>query len=460
MKALALRTPPGGLARAYGASGTALQTLAGCVSAFFALETFDHRRGVAIYTLRVVNRTASTLVCRTWVISHSGEAVLAYPVLFEVEPLATGAMQVPVWPGDFASFDRAIAEVVGEGVHCIVEAAAPRFKKRIPLPFMVAGASLAVGVLSLVASLVLHAAMPRIAALAVAPETLPGTTVQAEYDVNGLGRLSYVLTAPDGRRLQGSSLTDRSGAIPISIPASSQPGAYTLQLAMEGPLGSVTQARVLSAIAPKPRSAAEIENISVRPVVVKPGERIDVAYSANAESGYLRLVDGGGTIWAQKPFLRNGQTQFLVPQAPSARALRVLLHVTKGNSSAQSIAGIVVADSAKAPALNGVQVAGDDDPSAAAATDAGANGTFEVLTRTVRGGQAIRVHILSPRNGMRVALTDPQSHEVAGTDVGAEADVVTLRAPSVAVATRYTVVATFTDGFGQESIVQPVTILP
>jgi len=44
--------------------------------------------------------------------------------------------------------------------------------------------------------------------------------------------------------------------------------------------------------------------------------------------------------------------------------------------------------------------------------------------------------------------------------VGAEADVVTLVAPAVTIPTRYTVVATFTDGFGEESVVAPVTVVP
>jgi hypothetical protein len=61
---------------------------------------------------------------------------------------------------------------------------------------------------------------------------------------------------------------------------------------------------------------------------------------------------------------------------------------------------------------------------------------------------------------MRIALDDGQSREVAGMLAGAEADVVTLRAPAVTVPTRYTVVASFTDGFGEESIVQPVTVTP
>jgi hypothetical protein len=61
---------------------------------------------------------------------------------------------------------------------------------------------------------------------------------------------------------------------------------------------------------------------------------------------------------------------------------------------------------------------------------------------------------------MRIALTDAQAHEVTALAVGAEADVVTLRAPTVTAATQYTIVASFTDGFGQESVVQPVTVAP
>src|SRR5215469_16711381 len=109
--------------------GTAVQTLEGCVSAFFALDGYDRHTGVANYVLRVVNRTRSALVCRTWVMSRRGDAMLAHPVLIEVAPLSATATQVPVWAADFASFERAIAEIVGDGVHCIVEAPAPVRRK-------------------------------------------------------------------------------------------------------------------------------------------------------------------------------------------------------------------------------------------------------------------------------------------------------------------------------------------
>jgi hypothetical protein len=437
-------------------SGAAVQTAAGGVSAFFALEGFDRRRGVATYALRVINRTKSALVCRTWVLCNSGEAVLAYPAFFEVEPFSTSETLVPLWPRDFSPFDRAVAEVVGNGVHCVVEAAAPPVRNMARAYRRIAAVCVAVGAVALLSAAGLRAAVPRIAAFAVPPEALAGTTVQAEYSAFGAGRLSYLVIAPDGHRLQGGRLDDRSGAIFISLPQASQPGAYTLRMAMVGPLGSTSETRVLNALSSK-QQEAQIDDISVHPLVARPGQSIDVAYSAAADTGYVRLLGSDGSIWAQAPFSRTGETRLVIPPVPDTREMRVVLHVTKGSSTAQSMAGVLVTSG-----LNRAPAAGDADPAMAAITGSGsdANGTFEVTERTVRSGTPISVRILSPRNGMRIALTDAQSHEVTGTDVGADADVVTLRAPSVLVPTQYTVVATFTDSFGQESIIQPVTVVP
>lgn len=419
------------------------------------MESFDHRRGVATYMLRVINRTKSALVCRTWVLCNNGEAVLAYPSLFEVEPFSSSETLVPVWPSDFSPFDRAVAEVVGNGVHCVVEAAAPPIRKRVRGLGAIVAASLISGVLAFAAAAGLRGALPHIAALALPPEALAGTTVQAEYAAFGAGNLSYVVLAPDGRRLQGGRLGDRSGSVFIPIPSSSGPGAYTVRMAMEGPLGSVSETRVLNTIAAKPENAW-INDISVEPTVAKPGHAIKVTYSAGGNGGYVRLVGIDGTIWAQQPFSSNGETALVVPPVPGSREMRVLLHVTQGSSTAQSMAGIVVAGPIAEAVPGDAQIPGDDR--SGAGTDA--NGTFQIVQPTVRSGGPISVRVISPHNGMRIALTDAQSHEISAVDVGAEADVVTLRAPSVSVPTRYTVVASFTDGFGQESVVEPVTVLP
>lgn len=440
-------------------SGMAQQTLAGSVSAFFALESFDGRRGVATYALRVVNRTTSALICRTWVVSRTGDTVLAHPILVEVAPLSTSATQVPVWPGDFASFDRAIAEIAGDGVHCIVEAPAPPSGTPRRAYAVIAAAALGTICCVFGAAVALREALPRITAFAVPPEAIAGTTIRAEYDASGAGRLSYSVIAPDGRRLQAGVLGDLSGSIPISIPASNDPGAYTLQMAMTGPLGTVMQTRVLNALVGRVPGAAQIDAISVEPAVAEPSQTVNVAYSAAGDAGYVRLLGSDGTIWQERPFSRNGQTQFVIPPLTSLREMRVVLRVTKGGTVAQSMAGVVVANNR--PAVNDTpQIAGDDDPDAAVAANSGANGTFEVLTPTVKSGGSIHVRILSPRNGMRIALSDSQSRELSSVAVGAEANAVTLRAPVVTAPGRYTVVASFTDGFGQESIVQSVTVAP
>ncbi len=411
----------------------------------------------------MINGTRSVLLCRTWVVSRNGEPVMAYPVPFEVGPLSTSETRVPVWPSDFTSFDGAVAEIAGEGVRCIVEAPAPTVRKASSYA-VVAAASLLFGLLAIAAAAALGGVLPRIAAFAVPPIALAGTTVRAEYGASGIGKLSYAVTAPDGRLLQGGPLAEHSGSIPIALPAAKAAGAYTLRMMMQGPLGSVDETRVLNATIPPLSGArakvARIGSISVSPVIAKPGQMVDVSYAATAERGYVRLLGLDGTIWGQKPFSSLGETQFVVPYFSGVREMRVLVHVTRGSTSAQSTAGMVVADLAGRPMSGDSQVVGDDESGSGSIANGPANGTFAVLTPEVKSGNPIKIRILSPRNGLRVSLADSQSREIAHLDVGTDADVVALPAPAVSVPTRYVVVASFTDGFGQENIVQPVMILP
>ncbi|MEO6834686.1 MAG: hypothetical protein ABI231_02100 [Candidatus Tumulicola sp.] len=435
-------------------SGTAVATLTGNVAAIFVLESFDRRHRFAIYSLRIANNSSSPLIGRIWIVSHDGAASPAYPVSVEIAPYTQRSTDVPVWLDDRTSFARAIAEIVGEGVECIVEAAAPAVADRERRLYpAIAAAGLAVAFL-VAAGTALGMSLPRIAAFAVPPMAMNGTTVQAEYSASGAGTLAYAVTAPDGHRVAGGPLAAHSGAIPVAIPTSSDNGAYTLALTMRGPLGTAKEVRVLNGVVPKGRGGAQISDIAVTPVVAKAGQTVTVTYAASGTDGFVRLLGTDGTIWAQKPFSRDGKAEFVVPAVIDSREMRVLLHVIKGRSAAESSAGLVVAGAASEK----FSATGAAPP--AAAGDGDANGTFAVAARTIKSGGTIKVAILSPRNGMRVALTDTRSTEVTGVDVGADEETVTLRAPTVGLATRYTVVATFTDGFGEESIVQPVTVTP
>jgi hypothetical protein len=450
---LGLATPTGAFtAPVQIGARAALQTAAGGVAAIFTLDGYDKRLRVASYGLRVANNSDATLTCRIWVVSAEGDATLRYPLLFEVAPYTVKSTDVPLHLDKRASFERAIAEVIGEGVYCMVEAAAPVTRMRVRLYPALAAAAFAVWVVAVAAS-AFAASFPRISAFAAPPMALTGTTVEAEYATSGTGQLSYSVAAPDGRRIQGGSLTENSGAIPIAIPASLQPGAYTLQLAMQGTFSRAKEIRVLNTVPPKviDRSGAQITDISVDPIVARPGETVAVTYNAAGADGYLRLLGTDGTVWSQKPYSQSGHTTFTVPAVPSAREMRVLLHVIKGRSAAESSAGLVVA-LAKA-STSQVDALGSS-------SSADTNGTFSLATKSVKSGGSVHVAILSPRNGMRISLTDTQSREVTGVDVGSDASTITLRAPTVTMATRFIVVASFTDGFGQESIVQPITVRP
>jgi hypothetical protein len=392
-----------------------------------------------------VNSTGGAAVCRIWAIDGTGSASLAYPVPVEIEAFSVKDAEIAIFPSDYRSFEGAVAEVVGEDLHCVVEASAPVTKKTYALPSMLAASGLAS---ALVAAAVLACvlSLPRISAFAAPPTAMTGTTIDAQYRASGLGTLAYVVQAPDGRHTQQGVLTDRSGSIPVALSPSNSPGAYTLRLTMRGAFSTDQAVRVVNAVPPKVVDAgARIAGISVTPVVAAAGAIVSIAYGAIGDHGFIRLLDADGTVWAQKAFSRRGRTTLVVPSVTSSREMRVLLHVSRGQSSAESSAGLLVI---AAPAAQ------------AASDDASANGTFQLARSTVNSGGTIAVAIISPRNGMRVSLMDTQSHELSGVDVGSDTQKVTLHAPVVQRATRFVVQTSFVDGFGQESIVEPVTVEP
>ena len=205
---------------------------------------------------------------------------------------------------------------------------------------------------------------PRILAFAAPVMTQPGTTVQLQYAAAGRGVLSYTVVAPNGSQLSGGALSQRSGSIGVAIPTSNEPRAYTMQLTMRGPLGSAKEIRVLNAVPPR-NGGAQIRDISVNPVVATPGQTVTVSYSASAGDGFVRLLDRDGTVWAQRPFSRGGLTTFVLPPVSENREMRVVLHVTKGRTFAESSAGLMIARATgphSASADPASALAGSNDP--------------------------------------------------------------------------------------------------
>jgi hypothetical protein len=383
-------------------SRTAIQTATGSVAAIFALDAFNRRLNAAAYTLRILNNSMTALDCRVWALTQNGETLLAYPPPFEIGPYSVESREVPVILDEFDKFERAVAEITGDGVHLVVETVAPTAKKkgRPLLTSLVAGLCLCVTTLGATA---FGLSLPRIQALAAPPLVASGTVVDAEYAASGVGRLTYVVQAPNGEALQQGTLAAHSGSIPIPIPASLQSSAYTLQLTMQGPLGTDKEVRVLNAQPPEVvyRKSAQSSGVAVDPLVAK-----IIAAMKNAK---------------------------LFVAAP-----------VKTTTAPQST---VVSDDVQ-------------DPAPPADTNTSANGVFAIASPKIKSGGAIHMRILSPRNGMVVTLTDMQSKEISTKPIGVDQDTVDIGVPRVSVATRYAVVMNFQDGFGQESVVQPITVTP
>ena len=435
-----------------GALGAA-RTAAGDIVATFVLVRYNKRRHIATYAFRVFNFSTSEVVCVVYGLTNYGTPALAFPRPIRLRPNAKRETEISFAVHGFGSFERVVAEVRSENALFTVEAPALPQPKSV-IPFMLLGLSTT---LALACAMLLgfQRLPPRIVGFSLPPSALAGSTVDGEYATGGVGQLSYSVDDPNGKRLADGVLADGAGTVRFALPQTSDPAAYTVRLLITGPFGTISEARVVNAILPpKPKivvsSGAQISNIEVTPVVAHPGDLVHVKYAATASDGYVRLLDSQGTIWSQFPSSKDGNTWMRVPLFDRDRELRVLLHVRRGKSVAQSSAGLIVLASKDAIT---------DDP--ASSKDSGAeNGIFSIASTRVRSGGALRVRVLTPRDGLRIALTDTASNEINGIEVGLDQDQVYLRAPNVQVAGRYVVVASFRDGFGQESVVAPIVVTP
>lgn len=429
----------------------ALRTPAGSIAALFTLLSYDRKARIAVYTLRLLNGSVNEVACVVFGLTHDGTPALVHPEPIHVAPNSKLDTEISVRVEGFGSFERVLAEVrSASGIFRIEAPPYPKFQSKVPK--IIAAATSGVALL-VAGAFGFMASVPRVSGFSLPPKAMVGTTVEAEYSASGIGRVAYSVEDPDGKAIAGGPLQYRTGTVRFAIPASHDGAAYTMRLSMIGPLGRNAETRVVNAIPlPKPRllSGANIASIEIDPIVAHPGDLVHVMYASNGDEGFLRMLDQHGTIWAQIPSSKSGNSWMRVPLFDRDREMRVSLNIKRGPSSAQSSAGMIVIASKGA--------IGED---LAAKKDTGAeNAIFKIAKTNVKSGGTVKIKVLTPRPGLRIALADTQSHEIDGMNVGFDQPWVYLRAPDVQLAQRYVIVASFTDGFGQESVVAPLIVAP
>lgn len=370
---------------------------AGQVSALLVPLRLDRRRRSAHYEMRVVNETPQALSSRAYVVGGRRGREPVEWVELGVPAFSSVAMELELPTPQSGRFERALVELDAPRTHLRLSAPPP------PPPFSApwrAMTMLTMGAVLLMLFAVLGAA--------------------GAWWLWERPRLTALSTNVDALRAQMTAIA--------------------------------ALARRLPAQATRAPATAQILAFSARRVQKADGQWLVTDYRVVGRDGTVRLSDSAGHLLSEVPFSITGHTALLVPSSAQGEEVEASLVVQRGASQARTLVALAAPAPAASDAARGSEgaAAGGDD----------SQRIFAVARRVVHAGDTIRVTILQPEPQLHVALTGDDGSELDGVDVDPSQRRVTLHAPAVSVPTRLTVVATYTRGDGQDTVVAPLDVLP
>jgi hypothetical protein len=318
----------------------------------------------------------------------------------------------------------------------------------VPTPPIVraAQAIAAAGILLLACVLAWSGLRPQIEAYALPAHVAAGDVVTGSYAVSGLGSARYDVTL-DQTHVASGSLQDRSGS--FWFPTRRRAGDYHVLLSMNGLLGVVRRDLVVSTIPAAIARTASIVALQPEPSVVRSGEKIDVRYIAHARSGTVTLFDASGIPLSRAPYDASGLSTLTAPHVDTATQYRVALAIEQGGSSAQASAGLLVLPKTGAnPTANPTPI-----PGILTAAQ-----VFRVVPSFVRSGARFSVRVLAHPRNFRLAIEDERGVDVEQAKIKPREHIVRFAAPSVDQDTPYVIVATFSRGNIEQTLLQPLIV--
>jgi hypothetical protein len=423
----------------------------GDVEGYLALAGCDKRAGTASYALRIVNQSQHLLRARMTCARLRGEAILAYPLDIHIAPFSISETLLPVRVADIGPYDRAIVQVAGGDVTFSLEAPAPpRLGKRSRW-MVAAAASIA---LTLGTAFAAGASTPRLALLAAPNRALGGSTLDVPYAFGGWASLQYQLQTRDGRQISAGLLKSHEGTLHFSVPAAAGSNVL-LSVAVAGPFGKQTRTKRIAIAAtpaakPKasPASAPRISEFSIDTPIVRAGADARFKYTTDAREGDIWLIDDAGRLWARAAISPYGETTLNVPQGAAGRQLRAVLHARNARLDTVASVGVTV--------MPGTIVA--DAPATDAPKIPPAQMTLS--TQTAAPGDVVTVMIDGNHGDARITMTDDSGQSVEQGDIPSTQNAVTLTAPTVTKTTTYYVMASITQGVGDQTVVRKLVVSP
>jgi hypothetical protein len=417
----------------------------------------------ARYELRVTNGTAATLAATASAIRADDRRPVA-ALAVEIEPHASIRTGFALDAG--LTYERVAAEVHGDGIHLVVEAAPPlagRSRRRWVLPAMALGAA---AVLTGAVLVAVGAERPRVvdAALIASPD---GTLI-ARWATLGKGTRTYDLRGASGEVIAHGTLPDPSGTMTLG-----RGEAATLHVQIANDFGSdardaayahATAAPAIRIIAtPPPR----IESLAVDPL--RPGAPLTVRYAAHARDVQLAILDRTGATWFSTTTPSgSGVTQVPAPPAGPREPYTLVARAQGAGAGQETRVPIPAALApptpsaaplaAATPTRGGPSIPGASTTSNTTVVDVGGGDSFSIRPDPVRAGQPFVVEIPFA-DGARIELDrDADGAQIAGADLRNGERSAALVAPPKPGG--YTIRVTLQRGEGNEILVRALRFAP
>ena len=442
-------------------AGSVLRLPFGDVAADLRPTGIRNRPRRATYELMVANDTPNPLATFAYAPDATSRGRISWSAIV-VPPFSAIAVEVEVALGRKRATPRVIAELFADEAQLTLDAAPQPSEMRTAAKRSIAITS-AVLIVALGAT-AFAAVRPRVLALAAPATVRGGAPFTVAYALGESARGSYVVESPGGLQIRRGTLDGRSGAFTVVLPAGHISNGYDVRVSTTGRLGSDERSAHVVALPDRaaqrhPARAvalasdvARVTDLALERDTVRGGEAIVVTYRATADSGVVRLIDALGTVRAEAMLNPRGRSLIVAPTVDADQDFRIVATALRGATHAEIAAPVTILHGASAVA--------------AAATARLADERAVSIPRTVAPiavdpiqdpSHPIVVRIDTYRPGLHVALMGSSSEEIVGSDVAPGDVSVALRPPPQLSGVRYSIVATYATGLGQETLIRPIT---
>jgi len=417
----------------------------GRVASDIELIRSDELRRIAVYELRVANDSPTALTCYVYAVRAGGGRPLTCASL-AVAPFSGVAITFELPLLHFEEYDRITVELHGDGIDLATDTIPPR--RSVTLASRRA-AFLAATLVSLLAATFVGLAQPRVAALSAPTAALEGSRIALSYQSSGLGNVALRLISPTGDISEQHNLGNGRQSLILKLPQVRTTQRYLAQIEMQGLLGSDTRTVIVRDMAtPTPRIVHTIDRVAsigtlsvVEPRIVS-GMPIHVRHTFIGKTAMLRIVDVDGTTWASLLASSSGVTVLRAPHVDVVKNMSLVLQVSRGKTQAESRIAlqIIPALSQTMPmhALPGAPISIGVGPYVA--------------------GAEIPVNVIRNVADLHIALQDGNGNEIEGFNVDTKSAV--LHMPDTFRSKKYTLVMSYADRNGQETMVAPLNVSP